>query len=114
MDENEDEAENPLNHGNIIIKSNKKFIKYVIHHKHSMTSEHLKQKPFKEIFNIQHEELDTEEGSQMNRKRNPLHHQKSQNKNVSLKHLVKMNKRQIYLKHFKFTTSGMSLITNIL
>ena len=41
---------------------NWKFIKYVIHHKHSMTPEQLKQKPFEEIFKKQHEKLDTEEG----------------------------------------------------
>ena len=62
MDENEDEDENPLNHENWMKQTNWKFIKYVIHHKHSMTPEQLKQKPFKEIFTIQHENLDTEEG----------------------------------------------------
>ena len=62
MDENEDEAENPLSHENWIKQTKWKFIKYVIHHKHSMTPEQLKQKPFEEIFKIQHEELDTEEG----------------------------------------------------
>ena len=62
MDENEDELKNPLNHENWIKQSNWKFIKYVIHHRHSMTPEQLKQKPFKEIFKKQHEKLDTEEG----------------------------------------------------
>ena len=62
MDENEDESKNPLNHENWIKQSNWKFIKYVIHHRHSMTPEQLKQKPFKEIFKKQHEKLDTEEG----------------------------------------------------
>ena len=37
-------------------------MKYVIHHRHPMTPEQLKQKPFEEIFKNQHEELDTEEG----------------------------------------------------
>ena len=43
-------------------QTNWKFTKYVIHHKHSMTPEQLKQKPVKEIFKKQHEKLDTEEG----------------------------------------------------
>ena len=43
-------------------QTNWEFIKYVIHHRHSMTHEQLKQKPFKEIFKKQHENLDTEEG----------------------------------------------------
>ena len=54
MDENEDEAQNPL--------SECKFMKYVIHHRHPMTPEQLKQKPFEEIFKNQHEKVDTEEG----------------------------------------------------
>ena len=62
MDENEDESENPLSKDNWIKQTNLKFIKYVIHHKHSMTPEQLKQKPFKEIFKIPHQNLDTEEG----------------------------------------------------
>ena len=39
-----------------------KFIKYVIHHKHSMTPEQLKQKPFEEIIKFGHEKLNTEQG----------------------------------------------------
>ena len=62
MDEDEDEAENPLNHENWIKQTNWKFIKYVIHHRHSMTPEQLKQKRFEEIFKKQHETFDTEEG----------------------------------------------------
>ena len=62
MDENEDESENPLSEENWMKQTNWKFTMYVIHHKHSMTPEQLKQKPFKEIFKIQHEKLDTEEG----------------------------------------------------
>ena len=62
MDENEDEDENPLNHENWMKQTNRKFIKYVIHHKHSMSPEQLKQKPFNKIFKKQHEKLDTEEG----------------------------------------------------
>ena len=61
-DENEDETPNPLTQQNWIKHTNWKFIKYVIHHKHSMTPEQLKQKLFKEIIKIQHEKLDTEEG----------------------------------------------------
>ena len=39
-----------------------KFIKYVIHHRHPMTPEQLKQKPSEEIFKNQHEKVDTDEG----------------------------------------------------
>ena len=62
MDENEDENENPLSEENWMKLTNWKFIEYVIHHKHSMTPEQLKQKPLEEIIKIQHEKLDTEEG----------------------------------------------------
>ena len=102
MDENEAEAENPLSYENYMKQTNWKYIKYVIHHKHSMTPEQLKQKPFKEIFKIQHEKLDTEEGESIEEKMNPPHPQKSQNKILSLTHLLKMSKRQIQLKYFKF------------
>ena len=37
-------------------------MKYVIHHRHPMTPEQLKQKPFEEIFENQHEKVDTDEG----------------------------------------------------
>ena len=44
-------------------QTNWKFIKYVIHHKHSMTPEQLKKEPYESIIKIkQHEKLDTEEG----------------------------------------------------
>ena len=62
MDENEDEAQNPLSEENWMKQSNCKFMKYVIHHRHPMTPEQLKQKPFEEIFKTQHEILDTDEG----------------------------------------------------
>ena len=52
MDENENEDENPLHEQNWMKQTNWKFIKYVIHHKHSMTPELLKQKPFEEISKI--------------------------------------------------------------
>ena len=62
MDESGDETENHLSEQNWMKQTNWKSIKYVIHHKHSMTLEQLKQKPFKEIIKIQHEKLDKEEG----------------------------------------------------
>ena len=62
MDENEEETQNPLNHENWMKQTNWKFIKYVIHHRHPMTPEQLKQKPFEDIFKVQHEKLDTEKG----------------------------------------------------
>ena len=57
MDESEDEAQNPLTEENWMKQNNCKFIKYVIHHRHPMTPEQLKQKPFEEIFKNQHEKV---------------------------------------------------------
>ena len=62
MDESEDEMQNPLSHENWLKQNSWKFIKYVIHHRHPMTPEQLKQKPFEEIFKNQHENVDTEGG----------------------------------------------------
>ena len=41
-------------------QNNCKFIKYVTHHKHPMTPEQLKQKPFEEIFKNQPEKVDAD------------------------------------------------------
>ena len=46
MDQSEDETQNPLSEENWMKQNNWKFIKYLIHHTHSMTPEQLKQKPF--------------------------------------------------------------------
>ena len=62
MDESEDEDQNPLSEENWMKQNNCKFMKYVIHHRHLMTPEQLKQKPFEEIFKNQHEKVDTDEG----------------------------------------------------
>ena len=62
MDESEDEAQNPLSEENWMLQNNCKFIKFVIHHRHPMTPEQLKQNPFEEIFKNQHEKVDTDEG----------------------------------------------------
>ena len=62
IDESEDEDQNPLSEENWMKQNNCKFMKYVIHHRHPMTPEQLKQKPFEEIFKNQHEKVDTEEG----------------------------------------------------
>ena len=62
MDESESEAQNPLSEENWMKENNKKFIKYVIHHRHPMTPDQLKQKTFEEIFKNQHENIDTDEG----------------------------------------------------
>ena len=51
MDESEDEAQNPLSGENWMKQNNGKFIKFVIHHRHPMTPEQLKQKPFEEKRN---------------------------------------------------------------
>ena len=61
MDEDEEEAKNPLSEENWMKQNNCKFIKYVIHHRHPMTPEQLKQKHFEESFKNQHEKVDTEE-----------------------------------------------------
>ena len=62
IDESEDEDQNPLSEENWMKQKNCKFMKYVIHHRHPMTPEQLKQKPFKEIFKNQHKKVDTDEG----------------------------------------------------
>ena len=62
MDESEDETQNPLSHESWMKQNNWKFIKYVVHYRHPMTSEQLIQKPFEEIFKNQHEKVDTDEG----------------------------------------------------
>ena len=67
MDESEDQAQNPLSEENWMKQNNFKFIKYVIHHRHPMTPEQLKQRPFEEIKLIQRK------GSQLKRKRNSPH-----------------------------------------
>ena len=71
MDESEDETQNHLSEENWMKQNNCKFIKYVIHHRHSMTPEQLKQKPLEEIFKNQHEKLIQLKVSQLKRKRNP-------------------------------------------
>ena len=97
MDENEDEAQKPLSHENWMKQNNWKFIKYVIHHRHPMTPELLKK-----ISRINMKKLIQRKGSQMKRKRNPPHPQRSQNRILSLELLLKTKKRQIQLKHSKF------------
>ena len=62
MDHSEDETQNPLCKENWMKQNNCKFIKYLIHHRHPMTPEQHKQKSFEEIFKIQHEKVDTENG----------------------------------------------------
>ena len=62
MDQSEDETQNPLSEENWMKQNNWKFIKYLIHHRHPITPEQHKQKPFEEIFKNQHEKVDTKEG----------------------------------------------------
>ena len=62
MDQSEGETQNPLSEENWMKQNIWKFIKYLIHHRHPMTPEQHKQKPFEEIFKNQHEKVDTEEG----------------------------------------------------
>ena len=53
MDESEDEAKNLLSEENWMKQNSSKFMKYVSHHRHPMTPEQLKWKPFEEIFKYQ-------------------------------------------------------------
>ena len=62
IDESEDEDQTPLSEENWMKQNNCKLMKYVIHHRHPMTPEQLKQNPFEEIFKNQNKELDTEKG----------------------------------------------------
>ena len=73
------------------------------YHQMFVSPEQLKQKPFKEIFKKQQENLIPRKGSQtqMKRKRNPPHPQKSHSKILSLTHLVKMKKYQNLHKAFQ-------------
>ena len=50
MEESEDEAQNPLSDKNWMKQNNCKFIKYVIHHRHPMTPEQLKQNLLKKFL----------------------------------------------------------------
>ena len=95
MDQAEDEDENPLSYQNWMNQNNWKFVKFLIHHKHSMTPEQLKQKPFEEILRINMKKLIHRKGSQLKKKRNPPHPQISQNKMLNLIQLLKMNRNQI-------------------
>ena len=86
MDESEDENENPLSHGNWMKQTIWKLIEYVIHHKHSMTPEQLKQKHLKDNM----KNLIERKRSQMKMKRNPLHLQTCQNKILNMTQLLMM------------------------
>ena len=68
MDESENQDQNPLSEEIWMKQNNCKFMKYIIHHRHPMTPEQLKQKPFVEIFKNQHEKVDTEEGESIEEK----------------------------------------------
>ena len=95
MDENVYEAENPCSHEKWVKQTNWKFIKHVIHHRHSMTPEQLKQNHLKKVSKNNMKNFIHRKGSQMKRKRNSPHPQKSQKKILSLTHLLKMKKSQI-------------------
>ena len=99
MDENEDEDENSLNHENWMEQTNWKFIKYIIHHKHSMTPEQLKQKLSRKFSRNNMKNLIQRKGSQMTREMNPVHPQKSQNKILTLILLLMILMHQNLQKH---------------
>ena len=101
MDQSEDEDENSLSHNNWMKQTNWKFIKFVIHHKHIMTSEQFKQKPFEDIFKKQHEKLDTQEGeSNEDEDESTTSSQKSEQDSDS-DTTTEDEESQIQLKHFK-------------
>ena len=65
IDENEydDEFDNHLSEDNWMLQTNWKFIKYVIHNKHSMTPKQSKKNPIEPIIKVKpHQKLDTDEG----------------------------------------------------
>ena len=62
MDETEDQHENPLSEENWMKQNNWKFVNYVIHHRHPMMPEQLKQKLFEEVFKVQVGKVGTEKG----------------------------------------------------
>ena len=62
-DDDDDEFDNPLSEENLMLQTNWKFIKYVIHNKHSTTPKQLKKKAIEQIIKVKpHEKLDTDEG----------------------------------------------------
>ena len=62
-DDDEDEFDNLLSKENWMLQTNWKFIKYVIHIKHSMTPKQLKKNPIKPIIKVHpNQELDKDNG----------------------------------------------------
>ena len=62
-DDDDDEFDNPLSEDNWMLQTNWKFIKYVIHNKHSMTPRQLKKNPIEPIIKVKpHQTFDTDEG----------------------------------------------------
>ena len=72
MDESEDEAKNPLSEENWIKQNNCEFIKYVIHHRHPMTPEQLKN-VLKKFSRINMKKVIQRKGSLPKFKRNSPH-----------------------------------------
>ena len=117
MAESEDEDQNPLSEENWMKQNNCKFIKNVIHNRHPMTPEQLKQKPFEEIFKNQHGKVDTEEGESTKVQEgfttseeltedeystfSDMSKQDSES-NIKMLMILMMSKIHIYLKYCKF------------
>ena len=95
MDENEDEDENLLSHENWMKQTNWKFIKYFIYHNILQLLNNSNRNLSKKVSRMDMKKLIQRKGSQMKRKINPPHPVKSQNKILSLIHLLKMKKSQI-------------------
>ena len=81
-----------------MLQTDWKFIKYVIHNKHSMTPSQLKKKPIEPIVKIEHEKLDTEEG-ESNKEEEESTTSTLSEENLHLIHLLNLHRIQIQLKH---------------
>ena len=85
-----------------MLQTNWKFIKYLMHNKHSITPKQLKKKPIKQIIKIiPHQTLDIDEGESTNDEEETTTSKNCQ-KIQHLIHLLKLQKSQNQLKHLKF------------
>ena len=103
--ESEDESNNPLNHENWMKQTSWKFLKYVVHHKHSMTLNNSNRNLSKKLSRLDMNNLIQWKGSETDMKRKLPHLQTSQNKILNLMQplmIMKMKKIQNKLKHFRF------------
>ena len=102
IDESENETQKPLSEGNWMKQNNWKFIKYVIHHRHPMTPEQLKQKLFEEMFKNQHENLDTDEGESNEEEHKSTTSSDKSEQDSESDITTEDEQEKIQLKHIKF------------